>query len=100
MNKPNYRIVFDEFFLGWLVKQSGKSQSQVGKRLAIIKEHAHFGDHKCVDSVNGIYELRWKNGRRIYFVHRANNMILLLLGGKKNGQNRDIKKAKILIQTY
>ncbi len=46
-------------------------------------------------------ELKWKNGRRIYFsvtLEDDGQILILLLGGNKNGQNRDIRKAKLILQ--
>jgi hypothetical protein len=44
----------------------------------------------------GITELRWKSGLRVYSAERISNLILLL-GGNKNGQDKDIRKAKRLL---
>ncbi len=42
----------------------------------------------------GLIELRWKNGTRIYSFMWGDAIIVALHGGNKNGQNYDIKKAK------
>jgi putative addiction module killer protein len=54
----------------------------------------NYGDCDPVD--NGIKELRvhYGPGYRIYFSEQENNISLLLLGGSKRTQSRDIKKAK------
>ncbi len=44
--------------------------------------------------------MHWKNGRRIYFSYIAELDIVLLLGGNKNGQDKDIKKAKNILKKY
>jgi len=59
-----------------------------------------FGDYKSVGS--GLFELRLKfgSGYRVYFGEVDNKIILLLCGGDKSSQTRDIKKAKEYWQDY
>lgn len=54
----------------------------------------NFGDWKIVR--NGIYELRLKHGPgyRIYFGRESEKKIVILCGGDKNTQERDINKAR------
>ena len=47
-----------------------------------------------------VAELKWKNGIRVYFFKEDDETIFLLLGGLKNAQKKDIKKAKLLFQKY
>ncbi|MGL4540432.1 MAG: type II toxin-antitoxin system RelE/ParE family toxin [Candidatus Rhabdochlamydia sp.] len=81
----------------WLQEQPIKSRVQIHARLLHIQDNGHFGDHKDVDDV---WELRWKNGRRIYYAYIPDKKILLLLGGNKNGQNKDIRQAKKILNRY
>lgn len=53
-----------------------------------------FGDHKQVS--DHVWELRWENGRRIYCSLIPVSQVLLLLGGNKNGQTKDINQLKLL----
>lgn len=82
----------------WLESLSDKEQSQVKARLNRILVHNHFGDAKILGG--GLSELKWKNGRRIYFSIIERKIILLLIGGNKNGQDKDIKNARFLIGKY
>lgn len=63
-----------------------------------IQYDGHFG--MINDVGNDVLELKWKDGRRVYYVHLLKENILLLLGGNKNGQNYDINKAKKILRNY
>ena len=55
---------------------------------------AIYGDFKSLG--NSIYELRFKfgPGYRIYFARSGKTIILLLCGGDKSSQKKDIKRAR------
>lgn len=79
----------------WFQTQTEKSKLQIEKRLDKIKE-GHFGHIR--DLNDGLMELKFNDGRRIYYTIIPVNNVILLLGGGKNGQNSDIKKAKNSIE--
>ena len=56
-------------------------------------EHGNFGD--CEPVGEGVSEMRvhFGPGYRVYFTRRGNVVYLLLLGGNKSSQKRDIKRA-------
>ncbi len=68
-------------------------KQQLKTRLARLEEN-HFGDYKSVGE--GVFELRifCGPGFRIYFAKHGQFIVLLLCGGDKNTQTRDIQKAK------
>ena len=93
-----YTVKETQEYQEWFCKLDLKSRAQVQARIARIICHAHFGDAKQIDK--GLAELRWRNGRRIYFsvtFHECKKIIVLLLGGDKKSQARDIRKSKTMI---
>ena len=56
----------------------------------------NFGDHKSVGE--GVAELRIAvgPGYRVYYTHHGKQIVVLLCGGDKGSQRRDISKAKLL----
>lgn len=88
-------------FIDWFNHQSEKSKVQIDHRLSKIQDEEHFGDCRYVGATSAeVWELRWKNGRRIYYAYLPESSILVLLGGIKNAQNKDISKAKRLFKKY
>lgn len=84
-------IEFDK----WLRKLKDlKGKAKILFRIQKIKDDGHFGDCKPVG--NGINELRvnFANGYRVYFKEKDGKIIILLIGGDKSSQQKDIKKAK------
>ncbi|MBN2719447.1 MAG: type II toxin-antitoxin system RelE/ParE family toxin [Deltaproteobacteria bacterium] len=60
----------------------------------------NFGNAKSVGS--GISELKidYGPGYRVYYAKVGNCIVLLLNGGTKSGQNRDIEKAKDILEDW
>lgn len=100
MKERAYQIFRITEFRDWYDEQTEKSRVQIDDRLSKIQDQGYFGDHKSVTVEDEVWELKWKNGRRVYFAFIPERKILLLLGGNKNGQDRDIRKAQSLFQKY
>ena len=82
-----------EEFNEWLAELKDK----VGRARIILRirsaEHGNFGD--CASVGEGVSEMRIHvgPGYRAYFTRRSEVIYLLLLGGNKSTQKRDIKRA-------
>ncbi len=85
-------------FQGWLddVKDT-KAQLRIVARLRLA-EAGNLGDWKPVS--NEISEMRvaFGPGYRLYFTKRQNILIVMLAGGDKSTQARDIKRAQKILQ--
>jgi len=82
----------------WVDKQSAYDKVQIALRLSKIEIDGHFGIHKFLGDY--VWELKWGNGRRVYYAYIPEKKILLLLGGNKNGQSKDIANAKKICTKY
>ena len=88
-------------FIEWLLEQTEKSKVQIDDRLSKIQDEEHFGVHRFVgDESAEVWELKWKNGRRVYYAYVPESQIMVLFGGVKNAQNKDIKTAKRIFNKY
>ena len=96
--KKSYKLYKAQEYEDWLEGETHKSQVQIADRLAKILSEGYFGNHKHL--VDDIWELKWINGRRIYYAYIAEINLVLLLGGNKNGQSKDITKAKKIFKKY
>jgi putative addiction module killer protein len=81
-------------FVNWL--RALKDTNAVARIVARIRrlELGNLGDVKPVGE--GVSELRidYGPGYRIYFVQQGNTVVILLCGGDKRTQNKDIRTAK------
>jgi putative addiction module killer protein len=82
-----------EEFSAWLAGLKDKvSRARIVHRIRSA-EHGNFGD--CEPVGEGVSEMRihFGPGYRVYFTRRGEVIYLLLWGGGKSSQKRDIKRA-------
>lgn len=77
-------------FLDWLNKFDRIVQVNIKRRIDLLSLGS-YGD--CKNLRQGLFELR-RPGYRIYFTEKNNVIIILLYGGTKYTQERDIEKAR------
>ena len=85
-------------FAEWL---DGVGDAQAKARILVRLRRlslGNFGDCKSVG--NGVSELRidYGPGYRIYLTRQGSSVVILLAGGTKKSQSRDIKRAIALAQ--
>ncbi len=98
--KQSWQILSAPEYDLWYSKQSQKHRLQILERMRNIELEGYFGEHKVLDYTHTVWELKWKNGRRVYYAMAHQYKMLLLLGGNKNGQDRDIQTAKKIYARY
>jgi putative addiction module killer protein len=90
------RVPFDEWFDSL---RDAKACVAVDARLARVRA-GNFGDHKSVGG--GVCELRIAlgPGLRVYYGLHGRQVVVLLGGGDKRTQARDIRRAQQLWQQF
>ena len=90
-----YEIEKTPEFDRWIRKLKDlRAKAKVLFRIQKLGNDQHFGDCKSVG--NEIRELRinYAKGYRVYFKEKDGKIIILLIGGNKSTQQKDILKAK------
>ena len=94
-------ILQTDEFAKWLKRlRDADARARINVRIRRISLTGNFGDAKPVG--DGIFELRidYGPGYRVYCSQRDKEIILLLIGGDKSSQQKDIDKAKKLNAEY
>lgn len=104
-----YNIIMNNYCIEYLVLPNGKApiiewlnsldsvtRKRINQRILRI-EDGNFGD--CKKLSDDISELRFTFGKgyRIYYTEKNNKIILLINGGDKSKQSKDIEKAQELL---
>jgi len=103
--KPKQILIYkkedgDEPFTLWL----NSLRDVVGRQRILMRlrrlEQGNYGD--CESVGDGVSELRmfFGPGYRVYFGEDAGNIVVLLCGGDKKSQQKDIRQAKAFWQEY
>ncbi len=85
-------------FIDWLAAlRDSLARARIAKRIDRIAG-GNFGDTKSVG--DGVSELRFTfgPGYRVYYTRRGDVVVILLCGGDKDSQARDIERAKAMAQ--
>jgi len=90
------RIPFDE----WISEIDDTSQARIDAYIQRVTLGAAKKNTKPVG--NGVFEIKldFGPGYRVYFGEVGRTMILLLIGGDKGTQSKDIEKAKEYWRDY
>ena len=76
--------------------------SQASTKIDTVLAKIELGVHSNIKWFRGIgeYVLDWGPGYRIYLMADGNDLIVLLGGGTKSGQQKDIEQALIFAKLY
>lgn len=88
-------------FARWLKRlKDANARARINVRLTRISLTGNLGNTKPVG--DGVYELRvnYGPGYRVYYSQRGAEILLLLIGGDKSSQRKDIEKAKKINAEY
>lgn len=99
-NIPVVEIIESSIFKHWLSNlRDRRAIALINARLRRVS----LGNWGDADSVGeGVYELRihYGPGYRVYFLPEGTTVVILLCGGDKGSQRRDIVRAKQLAQDW
>ncbi len=76
-----------------------KAKAKILIRIQKLETSEHFGDNESIG--DGIRELKidYAKGYRIYFKEQEGKIIILIFGGDKSTQNKDIERAKLILSS-
>jgi putative addiction module killer protein len=96
----NMRVEETDLYRGWinaLKDRAGRARIQVRVDRLV---HGNPGQHR--DLTDGVSELKidFGPGYRVYYTQRGNRLLLLLAGGDKATQQKDIELAILLARSF
>ncbi len=93
-----YLIETTLWFDKWLRKlRDKKAKARILMRLKQV-ELGNLGDVKSVGHRISELRINYGQGYRVYFTRKGNVIILLLHGGDKSTQSKDIEKARLRLK--
>jgi putative addiction module killer protein len=97
-NRQMYQVQQTDVFAKWLLKlRDRKAIAKLLVRIESLKQ-GNLGDSKSLGS--GLHELRvhFGPGYRVYFTRKSGLLVILLCGGDKSSQSKDIVKARGILE--
>jgi len=85
-------------FRRWLLRLEDRTaKARLARRIERLAA-GNAGDNRFLGA--GLFELRddFGPGYRIYYMHRGDELVILLVGGDKASQARDILRARQMIE--
>ena len=95
-----FQIIESATFTGWFSRlRDTSAKLKIDARIRSVAE-GNLGDIRSVGE--GVLEMRihYGPGYRLYFIRNGPNIIVLLCGGDKSNQRRDIKRARQLAKEW
>ena len=87
-------------FIEWNLSLDTMTAAKIDARLARFRDTGHLG--KCEPVGGGVFELKFDfgPGYRVYFGYYSKDCLVVLWGGNKKSQQKDINKAKEYWSAY
>jgi len=86
-------------FADWLSGLKDRAgATRIAARIQRIEATGNLGDWKPINGAVAELRFAFGPGYRVYFVRRSDELIILLGGGDKDSQDRDIAKAIALAE--
>lgn len=93
-------IIRSETFSDWLSSlKDSRARSRVLARIDRMKE-GNFGDSEPIGDGLSEARIHYGPGYRVYFMQQGDVIVVLLCGGDKSSQSKDIKQAKRIAKTW
>ncbi|MCL6272318.1 type II toxin-antitoxin system RelE/ParE family toxin [Sansalvadorimonas sp. 2012CJ34-2] len=93
----SYEIVSTETFNRWLAKVKDRQARKAIVMRLTRAEAGNLGDVKPVGGAVSEMRIFVGKGYRVYFTIRDGKLVILLCGGDKSSQARDIQQAKDIL---
>lgn len=87
-------IYTTELFDAWFESLKDKQTSRRIQARIDRAEEGNFGDHKSVGESVSEMRIHHGPGFRVYFIEREFEIVILLAGGDKSSQSKDVKQAQ------
>ncbi|RXF67701.1 type II toxin-antitoxin system RelE/ParE family toxin [Hansschlegelia zhihuaiae] len=86
-----------ETFSKWFEKlRDQRAKARIAARIRRIEVTGNFGDVKNLKDKVSELRVDYGPGYRVYFTDRGEEIVILLCGGDKDTQGKDIETAKAL----
>jgi putative addiction module killer protein len=93
-----FTVLQTEEFRDWLDRlRDVRAQARIAARLRLA-EAGNLGDWRSVGSEVSEMRVDFGPGYRLYFARRQTILIIMLAGGDKSSQTRDIKRAQRILK--
>jgi len=93
------KVLLTAEFESWLANlRDVQAADRIARRLVRLRS-GHFGDAKFFGGLGEI-RLDFGPGYRLYFMRRGREVVILLCGGDKDSQSRDISRAEALAKEH
>lgn len=93
-------IIRSETFSDWLSSlKDSRARSRVLARIDRMRE-GNFGDAEPIGDGLSEARIHYGPGYRVYFMQQCDVIVVLLCGGDKSSQTKDIKQARRIAKAW